>query len=85
MILLDAEAAGLPVFFCDPEMVEIVPEGSYVLAGGPDPVSMAIALENLPAKDIVKMSKKMIRARKSVSQDVQIKKLLEVYELAVHN
>lgn len=85
MILLEAEAAGLPVFFCDPEMVEIVPEGSYVLAGGPDPVSMAIALENLPAKDIVKMSKKMIRARKSVSQDVQIKKLLEVYELAVHN
>lgn len=85
MILLEAEATGLPVFFCDPEMVEIVPEGSYVLAGGPDPVSMAIALENLPAKDIVKMSKKMIRARKSVSQDVQIKKLLEVYELAVHN
>ena len=30
MTLLEAEAMGVPVFFCDPAMMEVVPEGSYV-------------------------------------------------------
>lgn len=83
MILLEAEAAGLPVFFCDPEMVEIVPAESYVLAGGPDPVSMAIALDNLSAENVAKMSKRMLKERREVLQETQIEQLLAAYDAAV--
>ncbi len=82
MTLLEAEATGLPVFFCDPEMTEVVPQGGYVLAGGPEAVAMAISLENLKPENIAEMSKVMMEHRKEVLQEVQIKKLLAVYKLA---
>lgn len=82
MILIEAEAAGLPVFFCDPDMAEVVPAESYVLAGAPDAVSMAIALDGFAPERIEKMSKKMIKVRKEVLQSVQTKKLLAVYREA---
>ena len=83
MTLLEAEATGLPVFFCDPDMMEVVPEGSYVIAGGPEPEAMAIALENLPADKVEKMSKKMLKNREKVSQGVQVKNLEKVYREAI--
>lgn len=83
MTLLEAEATGLPVFFCDPEMREVVPAGSYVLSGGPEAVSMAIALDNLDAKDIAKMSRVMLKHRDDVLQSKQIKKLIAAYEEAI--
>ncbi len=84
MTLLEAEAMGVPVFFCDPAMMEVVPEGSYVLAGGSDPISMSMALEKLPAEQIAKMSKQMIKHRKEVGQATQTKKLIAVYKEAVN-
>ena len=75
---------GVPVFFCDPAMMEVVPEGSYVLAGGSDPISMSMALEKLPAEQIAKMSKQMIKHRKEVGQATQTKKLIAVYKEAVN-
>ncbi len=83
MTLLEAEAVGLPVFFCDPDMMEVVPEGSYVLAGGPEAEAMAMALENLPADKIQKMSRKMLKNREKVSQGVQVKNLEKVYREAM--
>ncbi len=83
MILLEAEATGLPVFFCDPDMMEVAPEGSYVLAGGPEAEAMAIALENIPAEKIEKMSKKMLRERREVLQSTQVKNLERVYREAI--
>jgi len=83
MALLEAEATGLPVFFCDPEMMEIVPRESFVLAGGAEPEAMAIALENMPAEKIAKMSKNMLKHRNEVLQSKQIKKLLMVYKQAM--
>lgn len=85
MTLLEAEATGLPVFFCDPEMLEVVPEKSYILAGGPSAEAMAIALENFDASDVQKMSKQMLKHRQEVLQSTQIKQLLKVYELAQQN
>lgn len=82
MTLLEAEATGLPVFFCDPDMKESVPEGGYVMAGGPSPKEMALALSRLiknPEK-IEEMSRVMMKNRKDILQSVQIKKLLKVYE-----
>lgn len=82
MTLLEAEATGLPVFFCDPEMMGVVPSGSFVIAGGPEAEAMEIALENLDPEIIQKMSKVMLRHREEVLQSTQIKKLLEVYQTA---
>ena len=77
MILLEAEATGLP------DMMEVAPEGSYVLAGGPEAEAMAIALENIPAEKIEKMSKKMLRERREVLQSTQVKNLERVYREAI--
>lgn len=80
MTLLEAEATGLPVFFCDPEMREVVPEGSYVLAGGSESVAMAITLNGIEPKQIAQMSRQMLKNRAEVSQEVQVEKLLAVYD-----
>lgn len=80
MTLLEAEATGLPVFFCDPEMMEVVPRESFVIAGGPEAEAMALALDNLESKQIKKMSQQMLKKRAEVAQSVQTKKLLKIYE-----
>lgn len=83
MTLLEAEATGLPVFFCDPEMMEVVPRESFVIAGGPESEAMAIALENMPAEKVAKMSKNMLKNRQEVLQSKQVKKLIAVYRRAM--
>ncbi len=83
MTLLEAEAVGLPVFFCDPVMTEIVPMGSFVMADSPEAAAMQIALDKMEAGDIEKMSKEMLKHRKEVLQGRQVKKLLEVYQHAI--
>ncbi len=82
MVLLESEATGLPVFFCDPTLIEAVPEGGYVLAGGIDATSMALALDSLQPEQIEKMSAVMLKNRQDVLQSKQIKQLLKVYALA---
>lgn len=83
MTLLEAEATGLPVFFCDPVMCEVVPQGSFLLAGGPEAAAMAITLENMPAERVEEMGTIMLARRKEVLQDYQLKKLLEAYKMAI--
>lgn len=83
MTLLEAEAMGLPVFFCDPAMVEVVPKESFVLSDGPEAAAMQIAIDNIPAAQIERMSKKMLANRKDVAQSVQAKKMLDVYKMAL--
>ena len=81
LTLLEAEATGLPVFFCDPDMKESVPEGGYEMASGPSPREMARALDNIarnPEK-IEQMSQVMLKNRKNILQSAQIEKLLAVY------
>lgn len=83
MTLLEAEATGLPVFFCDPAMEEVVPAGSYVLSDGPEPESMAIALQSFPAERIAEMSRVMMDSREQVMQATQTAQLLQAYDLAL--
>ena len=81
LTLLEAEATGLPVFFVDEDMKEVVPKGSFAFSR-PDPVSMARTLDGLhkhPEK-ISEMSQVMLRHRHEVLQSTQIKKLIKVYE-----
>ena len=71
----------MPVFFCDPDMKEVVPSGGAVVAEGPEPLEMARALDGIartPEK-IEQMSRVMLAHRKEILQSAQIKKLLAVY------
>lgn len=83
MTLLEAEATGLPVFFCDPAMQEVVPEGSFVLANGPESAAMAIALDQLEAEKIALMSSVMLMYRQETLEKVQIENLLNAYAVAL--
>lgn len=83
MTLLEAEATGLPVFFCDPNMLEIVPSESYIIAGGAEPAAMAMVLENLESAKVAKMSRQMLKHRSEVMQEAQIGDLLSAYRTAM--
>ena len=83
MALLEAEAVGLPVFFCDPNLTETVPQGGYILANGPEAAQIAEALEKLSVRRIAEMSRVMLRHRDEVWQEVQTRKLLEIYRRAI--
>ena len=82
MTLIEAEAHGVPVFFCDPDMQEIVPKGSYVLSISENTEDMAKALNDLlahPAR-IQQMSEVMLKNREQILISNRIKKLLEIFD-----
>ena len=82
MTLIEAEAHGVPVFFCDPDMQEIVPKGSYVLSISENTEDMAKALNDLlahPAR-IQQMSETMLKNREQILISNRIKKLLEIFD-----
>lgn len=77
MTLIEAEAYGVPVFFCDPDMKEVVPPGSYILSKDESPAEIATALNNLlehPEK-IREMSEIMLKHREEVLISNRIKVL----------
>ena len=82
MTLIEAEAVGMPVLFCDPDMREVVPKGGYVCSADESSEAMAEVLNDLilhPEK-IRKMSEAMMAHRDEVRQSVRVKKILEIYE-----
>ena len=95
MILLEAEATGLPTFFVDPDMAEVVPEKGAVNCvkelielkkwgpgrrTAPTPEEMAEVLDLIEPDEIKTMSEVMFAHREEVFQSTQIKKLLELYD-----
>ncbi|MBQ6393945.1 glycosyltransferase [Candidatus Saccharibacteria bacterium] len=79
LTLLEAEATGLPVFFVDPDMKEVVPRFGAVRSG-PSPREMAWALDRIKPEKIEEMSTVMLECRREVFQSTQIKRLLEIYK-----
>lgn len=81
MTLIEAEAYGVPVFFCDPDMQEVVPKGSFVMSTGPSPEAMAEALNSLLAQpdQIAKMSEAMLAHRNEILISRRINKLIDVF------
>ena len=81
MTLVEAEAAGVPVFICDPDMQEIVPKGSYILSSSPAPDPMATALNNIfkHPENIHQMSEIMLTNRKEVLISKRIKILENIF------
>lgn len=80
MTLIEAEACGVPAFFCDPDMKEVVPAGGYVLAKGPEPKEMAEALNDLLVhpERIGEMSSVMCKHRKEVLISRRIEELEKI-------
>ena len=68
MTLIEAESAGTPAFFVDPDLAEVIPKGGAVLSSGPSPTAMATALDELMMNSdrIEQMSKVMLKNRDSV-------------------
>ena len=81
MTLIEAEAYGTPVFFCDPDMQEVVPPGSFVMSKNETPEAMAEALTDLlehPDR-IGEMSEVMLSHRSEVLISHRIKKLERIF------
>lgn len=81
MTLIEAEAYNVPVFFCDPDMKEIVPPGSYILSMSEHPDDMEKALNNLFAhpEKIQTMSEIMSKHRHEILISNRIKILLDIF------
>ena len=81
LTLVEAEACGVPVFICDPDMQEIIPKGSCVLSKSESPADMAVALNDLIAhpERIAKMSQIMLEHRDEVLISNRIKPLIELF------
>lgn len=80
MTLIEAEAYGVPVFFCDPDMKEVVPPGSYALSESPSVADMAAALNDLLAhpERIHQMSEAMLAHRDEILISKRIKTLEKI-------
>lgn len=78
--LIEAEAHGVPVFFCDPDMQEVVPAGSYIISKNETPKSMTEALNNLleHPEIIEQMSKVMLKNRPDILISHRIKTLEQI-------
>ena len=86
MTLIEAEAYGVPVFFCDPDMKEIVPKGSFIVSTDESPAAMAATLQDLlnhPEK-IAQMSQVMLRHRSEILISHRIKILEKFFSRIIH-
>ncbi|MBR6505435.1 glycosyltransferase [Candidatus Saccharibacteria bacterium] len=82
MTLIEAAASGTPAFIADPDLAEVLPKGSYILAPSPDTEGMAKALMEIwrAPRQIEKMSQKMIDYRPEIRNSVKVDKLLKFIE-----
>ncbi len=82
MTLIEAESAGVPSLFVDPDLKEVLPEGGYLFAEGPDPKSIAKAINYLIShpEELEKMSKVLLKHRDEVRSSRRIKELEKFIE-----
>ncbi len=85
MTLIEAEAYGVPVFFCDPDMKEVVPAGSFIMSKDRSPASMAAALNGLinNPEQIEKMSRVMLAHRCEILISNRIVQLEKIFDSIV--
>lgn len=81
MTLIESAAAGVPVLIADPNLAEIVPTGSYLLAASPAPVDLARAIDDLAAHPdrLEQMHEKMLAHRDELSITHKIDQLEHIF------
>lgn len=82
MTLIEAEAFATPVFFCDPDMREIVPPDSFIMSADETPTAIAESINELfkhPEK-IQQMSQTMLKHRKEILISNRIKILEKIFD-----
>ena len=86
MTLIEAEACGVPALMCDKDLVEVIPRGGFLLAGGPEPEDITAVLHDviLHPEKIRQMSLIMIEHRREVLISKRME-LLERYFLESSN
>ena len=85
MTLVEAEACGVPCLICDPDMREIIPDGSYILSKSESPADMAKAITDLISHPdrIARMSQVMLKHRHEVLISNRINSLLDLFNHCV--
>lgn len=85
MTLIEAEAFSVPVFFCDPDMQEIVPKDSYIMSANETPEKMTESINNLlkHPEVIEQMSKVMLKNRKDILISKRIKTLEQYMKISM--
>ena len=81
MTLIEAEAFATPVFFCDPNMQEVVPSDSFILSANDTPAAMTKSLNDIfayPGK-IHQMSQIMSKHRKEILISNRMKILEKIF------
>lgn len=81
MTLIEAEAFGVPVFFCDPDMTEVVPKNSFIKSKDETHAEMTNTLNDLlkhPEK-IAQMSEVMLKHRNEILISHRIKTLEKIF------
>ncbi|WP_051196951.1 glycosyltransferase [Jonesia quinghaiensis] len=81
MVMLEAIATGLPILYCDPDLTEIMPPGSAILADSPVAVDISAAVRQV-AHDpsiIEHMSKNMLSEPHVAAQKTHLASLTAVY------
>ena len=81
LTLVEAEACGVPVFICDPDMEEIIPKGSFLISKDETPAAMATTINKLLKHPelIEKMSVVMLTHREEVLISNRIKTLEKLF------
>ena len=82
MTLIEAEAFAVPVFFCDPDMREVVLKGSYIISTDETPAAMSAALNNIFDRpdQIHTMSEVMLQHRSDILISKRIKILEKIFD-----
>ncbi len=86
MVLLESLAMGVPVLLSDPDLVESLPEGAYVLTPTPDAAGLRSSIADLVAhpEKIAAMQKVAWEHRDNPLQSKVAEKMIAVYEQAIH-
>lgn len=77
MTLVEAESAGTPALYVDPDLREVVPDGGAILTFGPSPEAVTEVLKDLVAhpEKIEQMSRAMLAHRDEVRVSRVVDKL----------
>ena len=83
MTLIEAEAHGVPVLFCDPDMVEILPRKSFIQSPDESAEGIASAINELFNRPemIQEMSTIMLKYRENTLMSKRIKTLEKIFQI----